>query len=94
MSSNTSHDPEQESDEYLEKAVNWIHKFGMETPAIIMLQGTKPLLLIIGELSRFFLGPFLLLLEDEGFAFIDWFEKRQNIERLIKRLELDSEDDA
>ena len=94
MSGSKSHEPGHDSDAYLEKVVRWIHRFGMETPAVIVLQGTKPLLLIIGELSRFFLGPFLLLLENEGFAFIDWFEKRENVERLIRRLEQDSQNDT
>jgi hypothetical protein len=94
MSTKRFKESEHESDEYAEKVARWIRKLGMETPTIILLQGLKPLLLVIGELSSFFLGPFLLLLEDKGFAFIDWFEKKENIENLIRRLEHDSDEEA
>jgi len=77
--------------ESIEKTAQWISKFGMEVPAIILLETFKPLAFIAGELANFFLAPFLLLLGDEGFKFIDWFEKRENIDKFIKRLEENSE---
>ena len=59
----------------------------METPAIWLLQTMKPLAFIGGELSYFYLAPFLPFLDDLGYTFLDTFEKRKNIELLIKTVE-------
>jgi hypothetical protein len=59
----------------------------METPALWLLQTIKPLTFIGGELSYFYLAPFLPFLDDLGYTFLDTFEKRKNIERLIKTVE-------
>ncbi|UCE38828.1 MAG: hypothetical protein JSW00_06280 [Thermoplasmata archaeon] len=59
----------------------------LEAPAIMLLQTIKPLIWIGGELAYFYLAPFLPLLDERGYEFLDTFEKRENIERLIKRVE-------
>ncbi len=64
----------------------------MEIPALWLLEIIKPICFIGGELSYFYLAPFLPFLEDKGYTFLDTFEKRKNIERLIKTVErLDKE---
>ena len=59
----------------------------MESPAIWLLQTIKPLVFVGGELSYFYLAPFLPFLEDLGYTFLDTFEKRENIELLIRTVE-------
>jgi len=72
----------------IEKAANKIVDMGFEGATIMLLQTIKPLTRIGGELATFFLAPFLPLLDEYGYEFIDTFEKRENIELLIRRLEL------
>ena len=63
----------------------------METAAILLLESSKPLVWIGGEMGRFFITPFVPVISDkwgvtsEKFFLI--FEKRENIEKLLKRLE-------
>jgi len=74
--------------ELIEKTARWIVKSDLEAPLIMLLQTIKPLSTIGGELGFFFLAPFLPLLEEKGYDFLDTFEKRENIEKLIRRVEL------
>ena len=73
--------------ELIEKVAKKISDSDFDFFAITLLQTIKPMSWIGGELSYFFLAPFLPLLEDRGYEFIDTFEKRENLERLIKRVE-------
>jgi hypothetical protein len=75
--------------DYIEKTARFINKTGMDVPAIILLNTFKPLAFIMGELSSFFLAPFFIILADTelGFDFIDCFEKTENINKLVKRVE-------
>jgi hypothetical protein len=73
--------------ELIEKAARKIVNSQWEFPAMFLLQTVKPLVWIGGELAYFFLAPFLPLLEDKGYDFLDTFEKRENVELLIKAVE-------
>ncbi|MBS7653285.1 MAG: hypothetical protein QXD04_02875 [Candidatus Bathyarchaeia archaeon] len=76
----------------LERIARRIVDMELEGPAIWILQTIKPLSVIGGELAYFYLAPFLPLLDEKGYEFIDTFEKRENIERLIKMMEKISKD--
>ena len=73
--------------EYIEKVAKKIVETDFEGVAIFALQTLRPLYFIGGELATFFFAPYLYLLDEKGFEAIDVFEKRENIERLIKRVE-------
>lgn len=73
--------------ELIENVAKRIVNSELEGPAIMILQTIKPLTWIGGELAYFYLAPFLPLLDERGYEFLDTFEKRENIERLIKRVE-------
>ena len=73
--------------ELIEKVARKIVDMELEGVAIMLLQTIKPLTKIGGELAYFYLAPFLPLLEDKGYEFLDTFEKRENIELLIRRME-------
>lgn len=72
---------------YIDKLAEKIVNAEMEGFAITLLQLIKPISFIGGELAYFYLAPFLPLLSDYGYDFLDIFEKRENIEKLIKRVE-------
>lgn len=82
--------PEEEA-EYIRKAAEKIHQFGMETPAILILESSKPLVWVGGELGRFFVSPFIpVISEDWGVKsekFLRIFEQRSNVEKLLQMLE-------
>ncbi len=82
--------PETE-EEYIEKVAQKIHEYEMETAAILLLESSKPLVWVGGEMGRFFITPFIPIVSDKwgvtSEKFFLVFEKRENIERLLKRLE-------
>lgn len=82
--------PETEN-EYIEKVAQKIHEYEMETAAILLLESSKPLVWVGGEMGRFFITPFVPIVSDKwgvtSEKFFLVFEKRENIERLLKRLE-------
>lgn len=85
--------------EYIEKVAQKIHEQEMETAAILLLESSKPLVWVGGEMGRFFITPFVPIISDKwgvtSEKFFLVFEKRDNIEKLLKRLEeLAEEDDA
>ncbi len=78
--------PEKE-DELINKTAEIILKYDMDVPAILFLGTFKPLVSLGGQLGRYFLGPLLPFITEREDAFIQTFEKRENIEKLIKILE-------
>lgn len=86
MSTNKSNTSEKEM-ELINNVAKKIIDSEMETPAVWLLQTIKPLAFVGGELSYFYLAPYLPFLEDLGYTFLDTFEKRKNIELLIKTVE-------
>ena len=81
----------EEEDAFIKKVAEKIHQYRLETPAIILLESTKPLMYIGGEMSRFFLSPFTPMLGEDfdikSMKFILTLEKRENIQKLLKLLE-------
>lgn len=90
MSSNTevSREEEEEMIDYLAKK---IHQAGMDVPAIILFEGSKPIVWIGGEMSRVFITPFIPIISEKwgikAEKFVNVFEKRENVEKLLKKLE-------
>lgn len=81
-------------EELIEKIAKKIIDMEMDPVAIMLLNTFKPISTIGGELGYFFLAPFLPILDERGYDFIDTFEKRENIERIIKRVERLSKEKA
>lgn len=86
-----------EEKEIIRKAADLVHKYGMETAAIMTLETVKPLVYIGGQMGRFFLMPFLPFFGENigvgGEKFFTVFEQRKNIEELIKLLEKKTEEE-
>jgi ABC-type Zn2+ transport system substrate-binding protein/surface adhesin len=81
----------EEEEEYINKVAEKIHQYGMEVAAILMLESVKPLTWVGSQMGRFFLSPFLPAFGDTismgGEKLFQVFEKHDNVEKLITRLE-------
>ncbi len=90
MSNDAEPTPEEE-EQLIEYLAQKIHQYGMETPAIFFLESSKPLAWVGGEMGRAFITPFIPIISEEWGAksekFFIIFEKRANIEKLLKRVE-------
>ncbi len=82
--------PEDE-DEMIKGIAQKIHKAGMETVAIIMIESLKPLALAGNQMGRLFITPFLPFfgkdINSKGEQFFQIFEKSKNMEKLINVIE-------
>ena len=74
-------------EELIEKIAKKIIDMELDPIAIMLLNTFKPISTIGGELGYFFLAPYLPLLDERGYDFIDTVEKRENIEKIILRVE-------
>ncbi len=81
----------EETEEYINKIAEQVHKYGLDVAAILMIETAKPLSYIGGQMGRLFLSPFLPAfgegIEIGGEKFLTIFEKRENVERLLQRIE-------
>lgn len=80
-----------EEEEMIKSLADLIHKYGMETVAILTLESSKPLVWVGGELGRAFITPFVPIISQswgkktEKFFLV--FEKRDNIDKLLSLVE-------
>ncbi len=81
----------EEADALIESIAQTIHEHQMDSSAILFLEGSKPLVRIGGMFSIVFVDPFLPIFSEATGNKIDRairvFEHRDNVERLIVRLE-------
>jgi len=81
----------EDEEEMIRKIAEKIHQYGMEVAAILMLESVKPLTYIGSQMGRFFISPFLPAFGDNigisGEKFLQVFEKRKNVEKLLTALE-------
>jgi len=61
--------------------------YGLEAPAILFLEATKPLSFIASQLSIVLLAPLQGLFQFEGPKYTGLFMKRENVGRIIDRIE-------
>lgn len=82
---------DQEAEALIEKAAEQIIKRKMEVPAVLMLEMHKPLAFVASQAAVVFapyIIPFVGIDNAENYSRL--FAKRENIERLIQRLEMRS----
>ncbi len=81
----------EDEDEMIRKIAQKIHKSGFDIAAILMIESVKPLSYIGANMGRFFLSPFLPAFGKNigigGEKLFQVFEKRENVDRLIKAVE-------
>jgi len=78
--------PEQE-DEIIEKIARTISKYGMEYPAILMGSAYVPMATIVTDTTLLPMAPLLEAVGIPGFKYTLFFEKKDNLRRLLERLE-------
>ncbi len=82
---------EEDEEEVIRKTAEVIHRFGLDAAAILMIESIKPLVYIGGQMGRFLITPFLPAISEDlgrkGDIFLRVFEKRENVEKLLKLLE-------
>ena len=59
----------------------------LDAPAIMFLESVKPISFIGSQLGMAFVAPFLLVFWELGVDYIKFFEKRENVEKLLKKIE-------
>ena len=81
----------EDEDEMIMKIAHKIHEYGLDMAAILMIESVKPLSFIGSQMGRFFVSPFLPIFGEKigisGEKFFQIFEKRENVEKLIKAVE-------
>jgi hypothetical protein len=79
------------TDEEEQKLINNIATLvvdkGLEAPAIMFLEVTRPLSFIASQLAIVALGPLQWLFELEGPKYTGLFMKKENVNRIIERIE-------
>ena len=74
-------------EETIEKVATKISQLGMETPAVLMLEAHKPLTFFVNQ-GLIFLSPILFpFFGSHTTRAAKFFEDRQNVEKLIQRIE-------
>ena len=78
--------PEQE-EELIEKLAQFILKYKMETPAILFLETMKPVSVVSSTFAMMYVAPFLDIYGVNVNQYALLFQKRENVERLLQRIE-------
>ena len=78
-------------DEMIGNIAKKIHEYGLDVTAILMIKTFKPLSFFGTQMGRFFISPFFPIFGENfgirGEKFFQIFEKRENVEKLIKVVE-------
>ena len=81
----------EDEDEMIMKIANKIHEYELDVAAILFIESVKPLSYVGTQMGRFLVSPFLPAFGDNigiiGEKFLQIFEKRYNVEKLIKAVE-------
>lgn len=81
----------EDEEEMITKIAERIHNHGMDGPAILFIESIKPLAYLGAQMGLYFVSPFLRLSGEnfgiKGETFLRVFEKRENVEKLLKHLE-------
>lgn len=78
--------PEREN-EIIEKFAGFVSKIGMEWPVLLMGWGYVPVATIMAQTTLLPLAPLLEAVGIRGFEYTAFFEKKDNVKRLLERIE-------
>jgi len=78
---------DEEEDRLISNIARLVVDKGLEAPAIMFLEVAKPLSFIASQLAIVALGPLQWLFELEGPKYTGLFMKKQNVDRIIGRIE-------
>ena len=63
-----------------------IRNYGLETPALLFLIPFKPISPVASQLTILPLAPFMEVFGLSGFDYVAFFNKRENVDRLINKI--------
>ena len=72
---------------FINAVVEKIDQYRMEGPALILLYCLKPGCSVVAEIGVLPCAPFLEFLGLRGYDYVAFLNKRENVERLIKKIE-------
>jgi hypothetical protein len=78
--------PERES-EIIEKIAGLVSRLGMELPALLIGYAYVPVATIVTQTTLLPLAPFLEAVGIKGFEYTAFFEKKENVKRLLERID-------
>lgn len=78
---------EEEERKLIDNIAKLVVDKGLEAPAIMFLEVTRPLSFIASQLAIVALGPLQWLFELEGPKYTGLFMKKENVSRIIERIE-------
>ena len=81
----------EDEDDMIRNIAQKIHEQKLDAAAIIMIESIKPLSYVGAQMGRIFISPFLPIFGKNigigGEKFLQVFEKRENVEKLIEAVE-------
>ncbi len=78
---------EEEERKLIDNIAKLVVDKGLEAPAVMFLEVTRPLSFIGSQLAILALGPLQWLFELEGPKYTGLFMKRENVGKIIERIE-------
>jgi len=77
----------EEEAQMMDRIAAEVIKRRLETVAIMFLESIKPMSYVGSQLAMVFVGPFLAVFGDLGVNYIKFFDKRENVEKLLLKIE-------
>jgi len=78
--------PEREN-EITEKIAHFISRFGMEWPVLLIGWAYVPVATIVTQMTLLPWAPILEMVGIHGFQYTSFFEKKDNVKRLLERID-------
>jgi hypothetical protein len=78
---------EEDEKRLIDNIAKMVVNMGLEAPAIIFLETTRPLSFVASQLAIVALWPLQCLFEVEGPKYTGLFMKKENVSRIIERIE-------
>jgi hypothetical protein len=79
---------QEREEEILEYIADKIEKFGLDVPALLFLIPLEPLSPVFSQLGLLPFAPLLEAFNIRGFDYVSFFSKTENVNRLIKKIEI------
>jgi len=81
----------EDANDFIDKIAKKIVDIGMEAPAILVLESTKPLSFIGSQMGRAMIAPWFGIFGwgamTKADNYMELFEDRSNVEKLVQRIE-------
>jgi len=87
-------EPEPEKqEEIIKQMAEIVYKYDMDLGAIFLLEAVKPFASVGSQLARFMVAPFIPFVGERSIPYLATFERKENVEKLIRLIEERSEED-